>query len=103
MEQYAMVYFPPEEAEDQKMFLKAMAGVNIIRISKEDIRDVYSDMLRERTGHENRLVLKDEMDRDLFVHVMKVFFPKKGYKLSADPEDRMYEEWLKRGRGGHDI
>lgn len=95
MPKYAAVYFGPDESKDQREFLSAMNGVQIITLSKEEIDNDIKEFERIKVGVMNRLVLHDEKEVTLFECCMKAFFSNKEYKITDDPDDEEFAKWLR--------
>lgn len=93
MAKYAAVYFSPDEERAYRTFLRAMAGLQIITMSKEQIKETMDIFVREKAGVMNRLVL-DENQETMFRAVMKGWLPKKEYKVTNDPDDADFKNWL---------
>lgn len=93
---YAEVYFGPDELSDYRHFLQAMNGIRIITISEQDIDNDISFLLATKSGAENRLVLHGDKEVTSFELIMKTFFQGKKYEITDDPNDRTFDEWLKK-------
>ena len=83
MDRFAHVDFQPEEIETNRKFLLAMANVRIISLSRDEIEEIYGDLIRDKTPTSNDIVLHDQVEEDLFRHVMQVFFPEKEYDIAT--------------------
>ena len=92
---FAAVYFGPDESKEQRVFLEAMAGVMIINLSYNEIKEHMVDFERERAGAINRLVLSSEKQIEDFKRMMSVYLPNKEYKITDDPDDETFAKWLK--------
>ena len=92
---YAAIEFSSEEVSAWRQFLSAMAGLQIIGLTKEQVDDEVKIFMQEKVGVNTRLVLHNKKEVTDFECVMKVFFPEKEYRITDQPEDKMFEKWLK--------
>ena len=99
MDKYAQVYFGPTEAKEQRDFLNAMNGLGIIEISKDRIDDEIRLFEEEKTGMTNRLVLHGNEEVKHFEIMMATFFSGREYKITDDPDDPVFDNWIKEQAG----
>lgn len=93
---YAMVYFGPNELEEQRKFLLVMNNIRVIKISRDDIEENYQELLREPSGVENRIVLCGQEQIDKFEYALKYFFNNKQYTLMEKPDTETFSHFVKR-------
>ena len=93
-DKYVAVYFGPNEGGGQRMFYNAMSGIGVIQVSKEDIDGFMKDFEREKVGVINRIVIHEESMLATFRYMMDTFFRGKEYKVTDDPDDKDFADWL---------
>ena len=99
MDKFARVRFKADEMEQQRDFLLAMNGAEIIQIAKSDVDRWYEEDMRHVTGgYENNLVLHDEEEEKRFQYVMKAFFPDKKYEITDEPRSKEFKSWLEKDK-----
>lgn len=96
MDKYAAVYFGIDESGDWRKFLHMMNGIGIISLSKEEIDRNLDEFIEGKVGAMNRLVLHGDDQVRMFENSMLAFLPKKEYKITDDPDDKAFAEWLER-------
>ena len=92
---YVQTFFKKDEAQLYKEFLMAMVGIDVIVLSKEQIRDEIKFFEEGGTGLEVDLVLHNDEETKKFINIMSTFFKGLTYKLSSEPEDENFKKWLK--------
>ena len=97
-DKYAALYFSKDESAKYREFLRAMNGVKIIMISREQIDLCVEEFERDPVGLTVRLVLHGDEEADLFRHVMRVFFDGLEYEITDDPDDKAFADWLEEKR-----
>ena len=96
MDKYATVNFNRNEREQQRDFLLAMNGAEIIQISREDVENWYKEDTMLNTGCDNHIVLHDDEEVNRFKYVMQTFFGNKEYKITEEPESEEFKRWIER-------
>ena len=97
MNYYAHVHFNRNEHDKQRKFLQLMNSTEIIKLSKEEIDNIYNeDILTNAPGADNHLVLHGEEEKKRFGYAMGAFFPEKDYEITEAPGSPEFEDWLKK-------
>lgn len=94
MTKYAAVYFGPDESDTWEKFIKGLNASGIIQLTKEEIDENIKEFRSIPYGTTNRIVLHDKDEVKTFEQIMKVFFSDKEYKITDDPDDKDFTEWL---------
>lgn len=102
MDYFGHVHFGRDEREQQREFLLAMNGAEIIQISREEIENWYAeDVFHNSPGCDNHVVLHGEAQKNRFRYIMDAFFPKKKYEITEEPGSLEFRNWLEKKERKH--
>ena len=95
---YAKVEFGADLLEKQmeRDLLRALNGVQIIEVKKEDIDRWYEEECTKNPllPSTDRFVLHGEEQKERFGYIMKTFFSGKDYVILEKPDDEGFQKWL---------